>query len=286
MKSFRTSLRICMQNIRKWSSSSRIWIIIIMSLLFVFTYTKGITLVSNNLNEKVSPWIFPFLWTYRYMKILFFMPVIFIFCDAPFIDTNQVYVMIRTKRRTWSVGQLLYIMIGSLLYILILMAATILFHFTHMQWSNQWGNVLGVAGTTNILSILNVNYSSIYISPAIINYFSPLQAIFFSVILLWLSMVLLGLLIYVVNSLTKTKLAGVTVAGFLILLTAVVDGYPKLTWFSPISWNSLNNIAIGKTSAYPNIDYVLTMYILFDVILTALALILSKKLVVEPQSEI
>ena len=281
MKSF----RICMQNIRKWSSNSRIKMCLVLSVLFVYAYTKGIGTLSAYLGKDVSPWIYPFLFTYRYMKIVFMAPIIFIFCDAPFVDTNQMYVMLRTKRSTWCRGQLLYIVTGSFLYAMLLMLSSMFVNIGHMEWNTAWGDVLGVAATTNILSGMQLNYTTIKVSSKIVLYFTPLQAMFFSFILMWLSFIFIGLIIYVLNVATRTKLAGVFTAGFFVLLTALADGNTRLTWFSPISWNSLNIIDVGKTTTYPTIDYVLAMYIGMIIILAVLAVILGRKQEIIVQEE-
>ena len=116
---------------------------------------------------------------------------------------------------------------------------------------------------------------------SIIKYFTPLQAMFFSCLLTWMSFVITGLVIYAFNVITNTRYVGVAIASFLILLTAVVDGNGKMTWYSPISWNSLNNIDVGGMSSYPDIDYVMGMYMLLIIILTILSVIAGKRQSVE-----
>lgn len=51
-------------------------------------------------------------------------------------------------------------------------------------------------------------------------YFTPVEAMF-SALLMWLSFVLTGLIIYVFNIITGTKFIGVCVASFFIIFTAV-----------------------------------------------------------------
>lgn len=101
------AVRICMQNIRKWGGNRRILMCIAMTTLLVYSYTKDLSVLCNYMGQKMNPWIFPFLFAFRYMRIVFMIPVVFIFCDAPFVDTNQTYVMLRTKRNIWSMGQIL-----------------------------------------------------------------------------------------------------------------------------------------------------------------------------------
>ena len=107
------ALRICCQNVRKWGGNRRIWMLIILSILSVHLYTRGLWDICSYVGEPMSPWIFPFLFIFRYMKIEFMIPLVFIFCDAPFVDSNQMYVMLRTDRTTWGIGQVLYIFAGS-----------------------------------------------------------------------------------------------------------------------------------------------------------------------------
>lgn len=277
MKSF----RICIQNIRKWTSNSRIWMSLVLAMLFVYLYTKGLWSVCDYLQEDMSPWIFPFLLTYRYMNIIFMFPVVFIFCDAPFIDANQPYVMLRTKRSIWSIGQVLYIMLGSFAYVLVLFLSTIIVNIGHLTWNPSWGNVLGLAGTSNILEILRVNYSTVKLPGKVIQHFTPLQAIFFSALLMWLSFVFIGLIIYVFNVVTNTTVVGVVIASFFILFTSLADLDIRLVKFSPISWNNLANIDVGGISNYPTIDFVLGFYIITNIVLAVIAVLVGKRQNVE-----
>lgn len=281
MKSF----RICIQNIRKWSSNNRIKMSFILAVLCVYIYTSGIGTLGDYMGAKSSPWLFPFLFSYRYMKIVFMAPVIFMFCDAPFVDANQVYIMLRTNRKKWCIGQMMYIWAASFLYGAVLLLSSVLVNISHIEWNTKWGEVLGAAGTTNALSKLNLQYSTVRVSSRIIKYYTPLQAMFFSFLVMWLSFVFIGMIIYVLNVLTKTKMAGSITASFLVLLTAVVDGFVGYTWISPISWNSLNNIDVGGFTEYPRITYILLVYGIVILVCMVLSIILSKKQEIIVQEE-
>lgn len=262
------AIRICMQNIRKWTSNKRVIFCLFFGLLFVYSYTGGLRSLSDVLEVKMSPWLFPFLFTSRSIKIVFMAIIIFIFCDAPFIDSNQAYIMLRSGRKIWNTGQLIYIIIGSALYMLILMAGTVVLNIGHIGFNMNWGKVLGVAATNpSVLDAMGKYSDTIKISARVVRYFSPLQAMFFSALLMWLSFILIGLVIYVFNMITHSKIIGVLIASFLVLLTAFVDSYPLFNKFSPISWNSLNTIDIAGLTTYPTIDYILISYIVIICVL-------------------
>lgn len=273
MKSF----RICFQNVRKWGSNNRIKMVMVFAIMCVFLYTSGIGELSDSMGMKCSPWIFPFLFTYRYMKIAFMLPLIFLFCDAPFIDANQVYVMVRTKRKVWCAGQMLYIFFTSFVYAAVLLLSTIIVNINHIAWNQKWGEVLGTAGTTNALQKLGVNYNTVQVIGLVIKYYTPAQAMFFSFLLMFLSFVFLGMIIYVVNVLSKSTVAGSVAASVLIIMTALVDGYASLVKFSPVSWNSLNNVDVGGYTILPHIEFILTFYIVTIIVCIIISLSICEK---------
>lgn len=255
------SIRICVQNLRKWLGNSRIYIAFVIVFLFTLIYTKGLWLVADNVGEKLSIYIFPFLTTYRYMKIIYLFPLLLLFCDAPFVDANQQFVMIRSSRLSWGIGQMLYIICGSFFYALFMLLSSIIVNIGHIQMGASWGKSLILAGTTNICSVLGIQYDTVQISSIIVKYYTPAQAMLWSFLFLWMICIILGLIIYDFNILFQSNIVGLFAAGFLILFTAVVDGIQQLIWYSPVSWSSLNNIDVAKTTSLPGIYFVLFVYI-------------------------
>ena len=255
------SIRICVQNLRKWLGNSRIYIAFVIVFLFTLIYTKGLWLVADNVGEKLSIYIFPFLTTYRYMKIIYLFPLLLLFCDAPFADANQQFVMIRSSRLSWGIGQMLYIISGSFFYALFMLLSSIVVNIGHIQMGTSWGKSLILAGTTNICSVLGIQYDTVQISSIIVKYYTPAQAMLWSFLFLWMICIILGLIIYDFNILFQSNIVGLFAAGFLILFTAVVDGIQQLIWYSPVSWSSLNNIDVAKTTSLPGIYFVLFVYI-------------------------
>jgi hypothetical protein len=270
------SIRICKQNLRKWIGNSRVIVAFVIVFLFTLIYTKGLWAVSDSVGEKLSIYIFPFLTTYRYMKIIYLFPLLLLFCDAPFIDSNQQFVMLRAGRKNWGMGQMLYIICASFLYTLFMVFSSIAVNIGHIDLNTSWGKALIVAGTTNICSLLGIQYDTVRISTSIVKYYTPAQAMFFSFLFLWMICTILGLIIYDLNIIFKSNIAGLFAAGFLILLTALVDGIQQYIWFSPVSWCSLNNIDVARTTSLPGIYYVLGIYSQMIAVLLIIGFFVSK----------
>ncbi|MDD2957536.1 MAG: hypothetical protein PHR92_03300 [Lachnospiraceae bacterium] len=265
MKSVKISLIVAMQNIRKWRTNYRIWILLILTMIFVQCYTKEISTQAMLMEMNTSPWLFPFLYTDRYIRILFMLPLLFIYCDAPFIDKNQIYLLLRCRRKSWGTGQIIYLFMTSAIYFSFVAAMTVVLNIRYIDYMNDWGKVLGTLAFSNIALVKG---TAVTISTYILTYFTPAQAMFFTWLLSVLCGGVLGLIIYACNILSKTKGTGIAATGFLIILSAAVAGNERAQWFSPVSWTTLNKLDVGELTHYPTITYVLAAY-------TAMIIILS-----------
>ncbi len=265
MKSVKISLIVAIQNLRKWRTNYRIWILLILTMIFIQCYTKEISIQALIMEIKISPWLFPFLYTDRYIRILFMLPLLFLYCDAPFIDKNQIYILMRCRRKSWGIGQIIYIFMTSAIYFSFVSAMTVVLNIRNIDYMDDWGKVLG---TLAFSSVPLVKGTAVTISTYILTYFTPAQAMFFTWLLSVLCGGILGLIIYACNVLSKTKGTGIAVAGFLIILSAATAGNEKAQWVSPVSWTTLNKLDVGKLTHYPTITYVLTAYTIMIIILS------------------
>ena len=127
--------RISIQNFRKWKTDYRIWMIAIVVLLLIHSYMNEINRAAEVLQLPQTLWNYPFMYTGTYEKLQFTLPLLFIFCDAPFLDSNQLFVTIRSGKTQWCLGQVLYIVMTSAVYYLFLIAATILLSLPKAEWS-------------------------------------------------------------------------------------------------------------------------------------------------------
>lgn len=274
MKWFNAAKCVCFHNFKKWTSNYRVWIIAILTVIFVHYFTDEIRLFTDSTGLLIAPWIFPFLFGQKYVKLIFFLPLILLFCDAPFIDSNQPYMIARSGRTAWSVGQIAYIFFASGAYFLFLFISTVVINLPHTEFTMGWGKAIGTLSNTTASSQLGIK---ILFSSRITHYFTPLQAVWFTLLLSWLVGFVLGLLIYAVNSLSGTRSIGMLAAAFLLVLDATVFATPQALWFSPVSWCSIGRIDIGGMTDYPPIWYIYLMLGLLIVVLSVFAIWINRK---------
>ena len=256
----RCILSICLQNIRKWSRDYRIWCIAALLMIEVFIYVDDIKNIAGFLGADVPVWIFPFMYSQFYTKLLFTIPVVLLFCDAPFADENQVYIYIRAGRKKWLAGQILYILAASAVYYLFILFLSVLCTVVYSGFSSEWGSVLYTISETDIAFQRNCHY--VEVSYMILDYFTPYQAIWFTFIVSWSNAVLIGMIMFAFNYLTSIKYLGITIASSLIVFSCFVLTYgrPGLIRYSPTSWVTLDKIDIGGKTDNPSFMYCMYFY--------------------------
>lgn len=83
------------------------WTIAALLIIMVQIYVEDLQRIAGLMGTKISIWIFPFLYVQFYTKVIFTLPVLLMFCNAPFTDKNQIFVYTRINRAKWLAGQVL-----------------------------------------------------------------------------------------------------------------------------------------------------------------------------------
>ncbi len=279
MKWFKSAFCIGIQDFRKWRTDYRIWAIALLMLMMVLIYIDDMKKISAYLETPLPVWIFPFLYCQFHTKLIYTLPVVMLFCNAPFTDRNQIFVIMRSGRKKWLAGQILYIIAASGIYYLFLLIASVIGSVLNGgEISLEWGETLtSIQGSSALTAQLNCNF--VWIPPIIITYFTPLLAVWFTFLNSWLCGVFIGLIIFLLNLVSQTKALGLFTASAVVVLSALVTNGLRvnLVMYSPVSWNTLDMIDVGGTTIYPSFTYCITFYIISLVILTALILILGRK---------
>ena len=258
MSLLKSIFSICIQNFRKWATDHRMWVIAALLITMTFIHANDVYRTANALNSDMSMWIFPFLYVSRYMKLVYTLPVVLMFCDAPFVDKNQTFVMMRTTRLKWLCGQILYIIAASAVYYSFVFLLSIISTIFMADLSLDWGTTFySVAnGAVKLPAEFRIEITKITVE-----YFTPLQACFFTFLLSWLAAILLGLVVFFLNLVTQNRYIGI-VASFALVVWAFVikDGFGigRFRKISPISWNTLDSLDVGGLTGNPSFTYCVT----------------------------
>lgn len=265
----------CAQNLRKLPANPRCYVLGLFLIGVLSEYILPIAKFSHIVQVPATLWVFPYLALDPRLLSMIMLGIVFLFCDAPFIDSHQPYVIIRSGKQNWLLGQIAYIMLASAIYFLFIFLVSVLFLLPNITFSSEWGKVLGTLGITDAGNQFNV---SLGISYALQHNYSPIAAMAWSLLMAWLVGTFLGLLIFVLN-MRFTREIGVVVSTALVFLQYfcfVVGGF-LLYSLSPVSWANLNMLDTTHTSALPSVTYAVSALISLSLILILLAALLMRK---------
>ena len=160
---------IARQNFCGWKSSLRIWMT--FALEFVLCLMLSDQILSQAIRYETPLQILePFIWTYGDASsvMLSSLLLILLFADMPFISQATPYWLIRTKRSVWLAGQIIYVVLTTVIYnVLMVVSLGVIaspFSFVGNVWSKT-AAMLGYGGGENItvpVSIKTMEISTPY----------------------------------------------------------------------------------------------------------------------------
>ncbi|MEW9095588.1 MAG: hypothetical protein AB2417_10955 [Clostridiaceae bacterium] len=271
MDRIRKNFLVSINNIRKWATNPRIYVLFILITMFLWSSIRPILSFSEEMGIRVTPWVFPHLASSFVGQLILMLGVVLLFCDAPFIDEGQPYFLIRSGRYIWGMGQVLYIMIGMVIYLLIVNFISILILMPNIFLSTGWGKILGTLAENPDVSV--------YVSKRILLSYTPLKAFLLSFILEWCAGTTLALLMFVIN-VCLNRAVGATIASLIILLDyAIYSNFPSVRffYFSPVSLSKLTLIDSKGISNYPSNEYAYIFFIITIIVLSIISILSVRK---------
>lgn len=142
MDSTRAILRVLSYNMRKLLISYRALLAIVLSLIVVQSASSSVRELCLEYGVRASPLaLFPGVTVTSTMSSLLLLCWLMLICDAPFIDETQPYLLLRCGRYIWSAGQLLYMLVMSVLFWLWVAICSVIVLAGCMDSSMEWGSV-------------------------------------------------------------------------------------------------------------------------------------------------
>ncbi|NLJ41374.1 MAG: hypothetical protein GX352_07185 [Clostridiales bacterium] len=138
---------ICWYNFRRWKKNPRI--IITFGLAFVLCFLLTDKAVQFSYEYKTIMQILePFVWTFGDSNsiLLASLLLILLFSDMPFLDSGVPYYLMRTTRFKWVLGQILYICLAVLVYMVFILLSSIIICAKNAFVGNLWSETAALLG--------------------------------------------------------------------------------------------------------------------------------------------
>lgn len=247
MECFMKADKVSRYNMKMIKENIRIPFLLLIVVLYVIETLSSVLTFSQVIQIDATPFAFVFLINnYRIQFIIAACSVI-LFCNAPYEDESYQYMVARSGRLSWGLGQVIYIIKMSVIYVSCLFAATIIPFLGHVKLSNEWGKVWGTLGKTNAGVEFGVGLS---VSQNIMREYKPIDALFVSIVLEFACILFIGLVIYFGNKITGQSV-GTVIGAFIVVLDVCISN-DWMDWaygFSPVSLAQLE-LFYGYTSKW------------------------------------
>lgn len=261
--------------------------IVVMLILAVYiwdTYTPIKEFIAAS-GIKINPFIFSFFSDTTTRHSILYAGVIFAFSDTPFLNRSQPYIMIRSKRIPWVLGQVTHIIIFSGLFHLLLMLVSFVAILPSASFATDgWGRVVKTLSETNACMQYNI---AVGFSSRIVTYYSPLTASIGTFLLNWLGTSFLGTLMFALGLSTKPFVGTGVSAGFIVADYFVTALFSAREYrLSPLTLTRLGALDVTGVSDYPSMAYAVCFFIIGTALFAAIAILAIRKRPIEVISEL
>ncbi len=256
-------------NFRKWKTTYRVYIAFIA--VFVFTYIRSDYVKSFAISQKlgVSPYFFAFQMDDGITRMLFYFGVVLLFCNAPFTDEQQIFVLSRIGRKKWFCGQILYIFCANIIYFLWMFLISVIVFLPWLGMTTKWGSVL-------INLAHNNSIAGVVMHEEVIMNFNPITACLITFIMNVIVGFIIGLIIFAINMVGNRVFGAATAIGIIVFSDLItILHMPKLCVTSLIHW-TYPYIFLRESDSVP-ITYIVIMELVLIVGLIGFILAKSKK---------
>ena len=138
---------VAMGSFRVWHKNPRVYVTFFLGFILCFLLTdKAMSYAVQH--GTVLQILEPFIWTFGDGNaiLLSSMLLLLLFSDMPFITPGTPYYLIRTTRRVWLAGQVLYTMIATFIYLVFMLFSSVVLCMTNAFPGDMWSKTAAILG--------------------------------------------------------------------------------------------------------------------------------------------
>lgn len=279
VKTYTKSLWICMGYLRRQTREPKCILTVILVLIFTNVYTEEILNFAGTTDYGITPWIGVFFTTTRFPRLIMQILFLLLISDLPFRKRNDMFFLLRSGRRAFCVGNLLFVWISAAIFSICVVFCSGIWGIGHMEWSMKWGKIIGTLALTDAGDAFT---HSVGVSTRLVSKQEPLFCALTAFFLFLFCNILLGQVYICCNLLSQGKNRGIILCGALLLWDFMIQSDPvlwKFAYASPISWSNLTCLDLTwNVTQFPSLAYAWAMYLFCNTALAVTALLLSKRI--------
>ncbi|HEY4032900.1 MAG TPA: hypothetical protein VGL94_02935 [Ktedonobacteraceae bacterium] len=134
-------------NFRGWHKNPRIFVTFALAFILCFLLSNKAVQFANEYKTTLQL-VEAFVWTFSDSNsiLLSSLLLVLLFAYIPFLNANVPFYLMRIDRKTWLLGQALYVILATSAYLLFILAATVLLCMQNSFVGNIWSKTAAILG--------------------------------------------------------------------------------------------------------------------------------------------
>jgi hypothetical protein len=134
-------------NFHGWYKNPRIIVTFALAFILCFLLSNKVIQFAEQYNTSMQM-VEAFVWTFSDSNsiLLSSLLLVLLFADIPFLNASVPFYLMRIDRRTWLLGQTLYIILATGIYLVFILVATVLLCIRDAFIGNLWSATAALLG--------------------------------------------------------------------------------------------------------------------------------------------
>ena len=147
MKTIKRSLSVAGYNFRQWHKNPRIFITFALAFILCFLLSDKAVKFAEEYGTTMQL-VEAFVWTFGDSKsiLLSSLLLVLLFADMPFLSSGTPFYLVRIDRKTWLLGQAVYIAAATAIYLVFILVSTALVCMSNSFIGNLWSETAAILG--------------------------------------------------------------------------------------------------------------------------------------------
>lgn len=222
--------------VNRFYTKRNLVLFIILFVAFDSFYVE-IDYACKALDYPCSFWYFLNIMTNHFMCGAIGLSAVYLFANAPYLNRNGMYQMIRQGKYKWLLSQLGSIILSGFSFTSVLFFTGWLRMLPHMDWTLSWGRMMKTLAVTNAASQLNVTF---VLKSSFMQSMEAWQTGLLAFMLDSFVFILIGFLLLAIGLLFN-RMTALIFTGILAIVPFVINSWNlsrhlMINLFSPVSW--------------------------------------------------
>jgi hypothetical protein len=147
MSKIRQACSVAAYNFRQWRRNPRVFITIALAFILCFLLSDKAVRFSHEYKTTMQI-VEAFVWTFGDSNSILLSSVLLVllFADMPFLSAGTPFYLMRIDRKTWLLGQALYIALATCIYMIFILLSTSVVCMSNSFIGNMWSETAAILG--------------------------------------------------------------------------------------------------------------------------------------------